>query len=163
MADWLPNYQNLVVLRTMSKAWAAAGLRCGSVLAQPGVIGLLRRIIAPYPLPSPVVSLALAMLEPDSAQRQAMLLDEVRQQKTRLVALLQNRSFVQQLYPGEANFVLFSTPDADGLLSFCAARNIILRGFPADPDLRDCIRISVGTAAELDALKQALDEWEKFS
>lgn len=161
LAEWIPQHENLVVLRTLSKAWAGAGLRCGTVLAQAPVIGLLRRIIAPYPLPSPVVGLALAMLEPGMMDRQAKLLEEVREQKQRLVKLLTNRSFVDRLFPGEANFVLFSTADAEGLLSFCAARNIILRGFPSDPDLRNCVRISVGTAEELDALEQALNEWEK--
>ena len=50
--------------------------------------------------------------------------------------------------------------DADGLLTFCARRNVILRGFPSEPALRDCIRISVGSADDLARLKSALDEWE---
>ena len=62
-AQMVDQHENLVVLRTLSKAWAAAGLRCGAVLAQPSVISLLRRVIAPYPLPSPVVALALRMLD----------------------------------------------------------------------------------------------------
>lgn len=153
-------HEHLVVLRTLSKAWAAAGLRCGSVIAQPGVIALLQRVIAPYPLPSPVVSLAMAMLEDTTLQKQAELLEEVRNNKTRLLAMLRDRPFAHRVFPGEANFVLIRVSDAAGLLDYCARRGVVLRGFPSEPALRDCIRISVGSGADLDRLEEALDAWE---
>ena len=153
-------YEHLVVLRTLSKAWAAAGLRCGSVIAQPTVIALLQRVIAPYPLPSPVVSLAMAMLEDSTLQKQAELLHTVRGNKARLLDMLQNRPFVQRVFPGEANFVLIRVSDAAGLLDYCARRGVVLRGFPSEPALRDCIRISVGSDEDLDQLAEALDAWE---
>lgn len=162
-------YENLAVLRTMSKAWASAGLRCGAVLAQPGLIALLRRVIAPYPLPSPVIALALRVLEDDMLGRQRELLAEIARNKPTLLEALAGRSFLREVIPGEANFVLLrldsevSPKDsaAEALLTFCAARGIILRGFPADPLLRDYIRISVGTAEEIAALAAVLDEWEE--
>ena len=153
-------HEHLVVLRTLSKAWAAAGLRCGSVIARPPVIALLRRVIAPYPLPSPVVSLAMEMLEPETLERQRELLRQVRGNKGILLGMLEGRRFVRKIFPGEANFVLARVDDADALLTFCAQRNVILRGFPSEPALRDCIRISVGSADELALLNGALDEWE---
>ena len=55
MAQW----PQLVVLRTLSKAWAAAGVRCGVVIANPEVIDLLLRVIAPYPLAATAVDAAL--------------------------------------------------------------------------------------------------------
>lgn len=153
--------EHLVVLRTLSKAWAAAGLRCGSVIAQPSVVSLLRRVIAPYPLPSPVVSLAMAMLEEDALQKQGNMLEQLRRNKGILLDMLAGRPFVRRVYPGEANFVLVRVDDADGLLSFCAKQNVILRGFPAEPALHDCIRISVGSEGDLASLDDALDDWEK--
>lgn len=153
-------HEHLVVLRTLSKAWAAAGLRCGSVIAQPSVISLLRRVIAPYPLPSPVVSLAMKMLEDGTLARQRDLLRQVRANKGILLGLLEGRAFVRTVFPGEANFVLIRVDDAGELLDFCAQRNLILRGFPAEPALRDCIRISVGSREDLAALERAFDEWE---
>ncbi|MGK2927223.1 MAG: aminotransferase class I/II-fold pyridoxal phosphate-dependent enzyme, partial [Lysobacterales bacterium] len=101
----LGHYDNLAVLRTMSKAWASAGLRCGAVLAQPGLIALLRRIIAPYPLPSPVIALALRVLEDDMLARQRELLAEVARNKQILLDALTGRSFLREVIPGEANFV----------------------------------------------------------
>jgi histidinol-phosphate aminotransferase len=161
------DHENLVVLRTLSKAWAAAGLRCGAVLAQPGLIALLRRVIAPYPLPSPVIALALRVLQDDMLTRQRQLLAEVARNKQVLLQVLSGRPFLDAIIPGEANFVLVrvtaaSDPGDDparALLAFCAERGVILRGFPAEPLLRGYIRISVGTQDELAALSALLDEW----
>jgi len=156
----MSEYENLVVLRTMSKAWAAAGLRCGTVLAQPVVISLLRRVIAPYPLPSPVVSLAQSMLEQDMLDKQSELMSQIRHNKQVLLAALRQRPFIRELIAGEANFVLIKIDRPAELLTFCAQRNLILRGFPSDPVLCDYIRISVGSEQDIAALAQALDQWE---
>jgi len=155
------DHEHLVVLRTLSKAWAAAGLRCGSVIAQPAVIGLLQRVIAPYPLPSPVVALALETLDADVVQRQRDLLRQLQANKGRLLGLLRGRAFVRRILPGEANFVLVRVDDAPGLLAACADRGVILRGFPAEPVLQDCVRISVGGEDDLDRLGEALDGYEE--
>ena len=159
-AALVDRYEHLVVLRTLSKAWAAAGLRCGTVIAQPMVISLLRRVIAPYPLPSPVVALAMAMLEEEALEKQRDMLREVRSNKAELLRLLEDLPFVRAIYPGEANFVLIRVDDADGLLTHWALNNVILRGFPAEPVLRDCIRISVGSEDDLGQLSRALVGWE---
>lgn len=154
-------HENLVVLRTMSKAWAAAGLRCGTVLARPSVISLLRRVIAPYPLPSPVVRLALRMLEPAVLERRKQLLQEVRRNKQLLLAALEPREFIREVIAGQANFVLLRVDQAEGLLDFCADRGVIIRGFPDDPLLEGYIRISVGSRDDIHTLGMALDEWEE--
>jgi histidinol-phosphate aminotransferase len=156
----LDAHPNLVVLRTLSKAWAAAGLRCGVVLAQPALLALLRRVIAPYPLPSPVTALALRMLQDDMLERQARLLEELAANKQTLLAVLEGRPFVRELIPGRANFVLVLADRAGELLSFCAQHGVILRGFPADPLLQGYIRISVGSVGDIEALAAVLDAWE---
>ena len=144
-----------------AKAWAAAGLRCGTVIARPEVIGLLRRVIAPYPLPSPVVALAVEMLDPANLQKQQNLLLQLQLNRHILLDMLQDRPFVHEIFPGEANFVLVRVDDADRMLTACASRNVILRGFPAEPALHDCIRISVGSEEDLEKLREALDYWEE--
>jgi histidinol-phosphate aminotransferase len=170
-AGLVGEHENLAVLRTLSKAWAAAGLRCGAVLAQPGLLALLRRVIAPYPLPSPVIALALRVLQDDMLARQRELLAEVASNKLALLEALAGRPFLGEIIPGEANFVLArvvpgvdsgaasATGSAAALLAFCAGRGVILRGFPVEPLLRDYIRISVGTRGEITALSALLDEW----
>jgi len=156
----IAEHENLVILRTLSKAWAAAGLRCGSVLAQASVISLLRRVIAPYPLPSPVVSLALRMLERDVLDQQKHLLCELKDNKQVLLDKLAPLGFIREIFPGEANFVLIHVDQPEELLTFCAKRGIIIRGFPADPLLQGCIRISVGSENDIMMLTKVLEEWE---
>jgi histidinol-phosphate aminotransferase len=153
-------HENLVILRTLSKAWAAAGLRCGSVLAQPAVISLLRRVIAPYPLPSPVVGLALRMLEDDVLEKQHALLTELKSNKQSLLDELNRLTRIREIIPGEANFVLIRVDEPDELLTICANGGVIIRGFPADPMLRKYVRISVGTMEDINALAAVLQQWE---
>ena len=150
----------LVVLRTLSKAWASAGLRCGVVLAQPEVIDLLRRVIAPYPLPSPVVELALRMLEPGVLEKQQALLERLRFNKQYLLDALRKLSFIRKIIPGQANFVLIKVDHADEVLTYCARHGVILRGFPSDPMMAGYIRISIGSNDDLAALIKLLEEWE---
>ncbi len=64
LAGWLEEYPHLVVLRTLSKAFALAGLRCGFTLANKEVIDLLLKVIAPYPLSTPVADIAAQALTP---------------------------------------------------------------------------------------------------
>jgi len=159
-AALVASHENLVVLRTLSKAWASAGLRCGLVIANPTVIALLQRVIAPYPLPGPVIALALRVVEPDIMERQRQLLATLRDNKHALLRALEGREFILERLPGEANFVLIRVERATELLGFCAAKGIVLRGFAGDPALRDWLRITVGSGDEISALSAALDAWE---
>ena len=93
-------------------------------------------------------------------QRQQRLLSDVARNKRILIGHLEGRSFLRRLFPGEANFVLIRVDDADALIRFCAERNVIIRGFPSDPLLQDCVRISVGSDDEIALLAEILDEWE---
>ena len=68
--DLCDQWPNLVVLRTLSKAWAAAAVRCGIVIANPAVIALLQRVMAPYPLATVAVDAALQAISGEAVQRQ---------------------------------------------------------------------------------------------
>ncbi len=163
----LAQFEHLVILRTLSKAWAAAGLRCGTVIAAPQIIGLLRRIIAPYPLAGPVIKQVYALLAPDRMQRQQAMVQQIVNNKKRLVAFLRRLPYLQNLWPGEANFVLIRVAGsgdgqrdaADELLRHCARGGIILRGFSSEPLLHNCLRITVGSAEEIVRLKDLMMDW----
>jgi histidinol-phosphate/aromatic aminotransferase/cobyric acid decarboxylase-like protein len=105
--------------------------------------------------------MALRVLQPDMQERQQALLKEIASNKQTLLDMLQGRSWIKRLWPGEANFVLLETDHAANLLAHCAQQGVILRGFPADPNLRNCVRISVGSENDLAALQSALDSWKE--
>lgn len=149
----------LVVLRTLSKAWGAAGLRCGSLVADPAVVELLKRVMAPYPLTAPAIAAALAVTGPGARVRQARMLEDIREEKARLVAALDRYPWVRRCWPGEANFVLARVDDGPGLVAHCAGRGVRIRDFSDTPMLDDCVRLSIGSAEDMAALTTALDTW----
>lgn len=148
---------NLVVLRTLSKAFALAGCRLGTVIGSAELIGLLRRIIAPYPLPTPAIHAALKALD-TPVERQGQLA-ELAAQKERLVKLLQDHAAIEQTWPGTANFILVRTRPGTALVASAAEAGIRLRDQSAQPGLDRCVRITIGTPAETDKLIAFLREW----
>jgi histidinol-phosphate aminotransferase len=157
LASQLVRLSNLVVLRTLSKAFALAGCRIGAVLAHPDIIGLLRRIIAPYPLPTPAIEAALRTLSsPSRQQQQRQVLAE---QKIRLLIALHKHQAIAEIWPGQANFVLVRVSDASALINAAAAAGIRLRDQSAHPGLTNCVRITVGAPEEMSALIEFITKW----
>ena len=153
-------HQNLVILRTLSKGFASAALRCGAVLADSGIISLLRRVMPPYPLATPVIDLASRLFSPEIRALQASYLEKVVTNKAFLIEFLEQQPFMRKIWPGEANFVLAKVDDAPGLVAHCARNEIIIRMFKEEPLLENCVRISVGTASEMALLKGVLELYQ---
>jgi len=152
----LDEFQHLVLLRTLSKAYALAGARIGAVLADPGVIGVLRSVSAPYSVAAPSASLALEALS-DHAQAEA---------KSRIAATIREREAlfealgaapgVTRVYPSQGNFLLVRFKDRDAALKRLLGAGVVVRDMSAMPQLGDALRISVGTPDENAAMLEAL-------
>ncbi len=155
----LADYPQLVILRTLSKAWAAAAVRCGTVIADATVIDLLQRVIAPYPLAATAVDAALQATSGEAIRHQRQLLETVRQGKQDLLEFLSTCSWVHEVWPGEANFVLLRLADAGSLVDWCAGRGIHIRDFSSEPLLEGCVRLSIGSTDEMAALKTCLQAY----
>lgn len=149
----------LVVLRTLSKAWAAAGVRCGVVIADPSVIGLLQRVIAPYPLSAMAIDAALQAISGDSIDRQKQFVEAVRESKADLYQFLMSCDWIKEVWEGEANFILVRVADGSDLVRWCAGRGIRIRDFSSQAQLAGCVRLTIGSADELSALKSALQAY----
>lgn len=141
----LSRHANLGVLRTLSKAWALAGARIGTLLAGADVINLLQRIMSPYPLPSPCVDAALRALDAQSMQERVATITRERE---RLRTALQTFSGVRAVLPSQANFLTVRFDDGAATLHALAEQGIVVRDVGRYPGLRDCLRISVGTPEE---------------
>ena len=155
-SNLLDLWPNLVVLRTLSKAWGAAGLRCGSVLASPEIIGLLQRVMAPYPLCAPAINAALEVTSSHVVEIQKRMLTEVSKAKSDLLKFLQDCYWAEKIWTGEANFVLLRVDDAGALAGFCAERGIRIRDFSQQTMLERCVRISIGSEDDMIKLSTAL-------
>ncbi len=147
---------NLAVLRTLSKAHGLAGARIGTLIADPSVIALCRKLMAPYPLPTPCVEAALRVLTSGSLaatdQRVAATVAERARLADRLAAL----PGVRGIYRSQANFLTVRVAAPRALHAALLARGIVVRDVSHQPGLADALRISVGTPAENDALLAAL-------
>jgi len=155
-ATLLPRHGNLAVLRTLSKAHALAGARVGCVLASEELVGALRRCQAPYPLPVPSVSAALAALSRAARARTARQVVRTRRARDVLAAALRQLPGVSRVYPSQGNFLLVRLRNADAALARLADAGITVRDMRAHPQLHDAVRITVGTAAQNTRVVKAL-------
>jgi len=154
----LAEFPNLVVLRTLSKAYALAGARLGTLIAGEDVVGLLKRIIPPYAIPSATVEEVLALTEAPqramTAARIRTLLDERARAARRLAAM----PGVSRVYPSEANFLLVRFRDANRALEAGKAVGLLVRDFSKAPRLEGCLRITIGTPEQNERLLAALEQ-----
>lgn len=158
-SELLDQWPQLVVLRTLSKAWAAAAVRCGTVIANPAVIALLQRVIAPYPLASTTVDAALQATCGDVVNRQKQFVRMVRLGRGDLYEFLLSCDWVEDAWESKANFILVRVADADQLVAWCEGRGIRIRNFNSQPQLAGCVRLTIGSPEEMVALKAALQAY----
>lgn len=159
----LERYRNLAVLRTLSKAWALAGVRIGSLLADPEVIGLLRRIMPPYPLPTPSVRTALAALSPEGERLIRERIAVIVAERERLKEALSGLPCVRMVFPSHTNFLTVSLKDAASVYRALARSGIVVRDVGGNPGMVGCLRISIGTPEENGRLIDALCRLTKIA
>ncbi|MCL2871495.1 MAG: histidinol-phosphate transaminase [Betaproteobacteria bacterium] len=156
MAPWLGVFSHLVILRTLSKAFALAGLRCGFTIAHPEVVALLLKVIAPYPIPVPVADIALQALSGDGLQRVKRNIAEVIDNRQWLQQALSPCLCVDRVSPSESNWLLVRFTDAERVFQTLSAQGIVARDQRRQPGLDGCFRITVGTREECERVRQVL-------
>jgi histidinol-phosphate aminotransferase len=151
----LPEFQNLIVLRTFSKSFSLAGMRIGLAFGTPETTAELLKLKDSYNVNRLSIAAATAALD-DYGWMQANVA-RIRRTRTALSKGLRERGFT--VLPSAANFVLARRPGQDQERTYLElkGRGILVRYFPV-PELRDALRITVGTDEEIGTLLQALDE-----
>ncbi|OOF65471.1 histidinol-phosphate transaminase [Rodentibacter sp. Ppn85] len=148
MATELANFPHLAIIRTLSKAFALAGLRCGFTLANPELIRILQKVIAPYPLPVPVADIAAQALQPVGlAQMQRQVADTLAN-RADLQKNLEKLPLVEQVFPSETNYLLVKFQNGQKVFQTLWEQGIILRDQHKAWGLQNCVRITVGTTRE---------------
>ena len=153
----LAEFPNLVVLRTLSKAYALAGARLGTLIASEEIVSLLKRIIPPYAIPASTVEQVLALTETPqraiAAARIRTLLEERETARQRLARM----PCVVRVHPSDANFLLVQFRDARQALEAGKLVGLLVRDFSSTPGLANCLRISIGTPEQNERLLAALE------
>lgn len=157
-ASWvtrLSEYPHLAVLRTLSKAHGLAGARVGTLIADVGVIGVIKKIIAPYAIPQLTLEAVLALLSPSHLRSLSARMREARRERERVAQALNQLPGTLEVFASDANFVLarFAAPAERMALAYRA--KLLVRDARGRPDLVDALRITVGTPEQNDRLLAA--------
>ncbi|MDA3979113.1 histidinol-phosphate transaminase [Gallibacterium sp. AGMB14963] len=159
MVTELKNYPHLAIIRTLSKAFALAGLRCGFTLANAELIAVLQKVIAPYPLPTPVADIAAQALSAEGLAMMKQRVEDVLANRSWLITQLKQCPLVENVYTSEANYLLFKAKNGQKLFQFLWDNGIILRNQNSQLRLENCIRITIGTKEENQRTMQAINQF----
>jgi histidinol-phosphate aminotransferase len=152
----LSRHDNIAVLRTLSKAHALAAARIGCVIADAGLVAVLRRCQAPYPIPTPCSALALEGLSDAALVKTRERIAIVRSERERLRAGLGNLPNVRRIYASDGNFLLVRFTGAEAAFQRLLAAGVVVRDQRAAPQLHDALRITLGTPEQNNRVLDAL-------
>ena len=152
----LDKYENLIVLQTFSKAWGMAGIRLGMAFAQPEIIRIFNKIKYPYNINILTQKKAMELL--DHAEEKEEWVKTIVEERDKMVRKLFKLSFVQVVYPSDANFILVKMHDARGIYEYLTDLKIIVRDRSKIALCDDCLRITIGSPKENKKLRKALKE-----
>lgn len=146
LAEVVPQYQNLVVLQTFSKAFGLAGIRLGTAISSPDLIRYLMKIKAPYNVNKLTADIALKAF--DHLELVDFNIDKIREEKEYIMEQLNHAPAVEKVFPSDANFILFRIRDARRIYRELANKGIIVRYRGNEPGCENCLRVTVGMPDE---------------
>lgn len=155
IADIADN-DNMVVLRTLSKAFALAGARCGAMIGSPAAVTMLSRVLSPYSFSTPVTERVMAALTDEGFRQARSLIERTVEQREYMRHALEDCAAVERVWPSSANFLFVRFRDIDTVRACLRSRRILIREFASLPEFKGCARITVGTARENSSLLAAL-------
>ena len=147
--------ENLIVLQTLSKARAMAGLRIGLAISSTEIIGLMSEVKYPYNLSRAAMEKALEFLEKDITEEINTIITE----RERLNRILPRYTYVREVFRSDANFLLVRVDAPDALYAYLLDQGIIVRNRNRVKGCEGCLRLTVGLPQENDALLRALDQY----
>jgi histidinol-phosphate aminotransferase len=142
----------LVILRTLSKSYALAGMRMGCMLCGDADLAQLIRAkgLDAYPLPHASINAALHVMTPEIQAIARANIATLLAERSRMEEALKASDAVVHVYPSDTNFLLVKMHRPQDFLHACAAQNIIIRDFSTKDGTKDCIRLSIGTPEQND-------------
>ena len=153
----LTEYENLIVMQTLSKAWGLAALRLGLCFAAQNIIDLFNKVKPPYNINKASQELGMQALK-NIAEVNDTIKKTVRE-RDELIKSLSVFPFIEKCYQSYANFILVKTANADDLYEFLTRQKIIVRNRSRQPKCENCLRITVGTHEENNMLINVLKDY----
>ena len=154
----LTEYENLIVMQTLSKAWGLASLRLGLAFASLPIIEIFNKVKPPYNINKASQALAIEALQ--DTQLVNDWIKQTIEQRGFLINELSNFSFVKKIFESDANFLLVRVEDAHALYNYLSQNKIIVRNRSKEIMCENCLRITVGTPEENLELINTLKNYE---
>ena len=156
LARRISELPQLAILRTLSKAYALAGARLGTLIADPEVIALLRKVIPPYAIAQLSMEAVLKVLEPAQLAITNTRLATIVAERDRMLSAFPKLPNVTRVWPSAANFVLVEFADVPLALARSRGARLLIRDVRGYPGLGNCLRITVGSPEQNNKLLDAL-------
>ncbi|MEO6289823.1 MAG: histidinol-phosphate transaminase [Ginsengibacter sp.] len=153
----LTEYENLVVMQTLSKAWGLAALRLGLAFASEKVIDLFNKVKPPYNINKASQQLGIEALRSINHVNENIKITVV--ERGILRNDLRQFDFINKIYPSDSNFILIKTNNANNLYEYLSSKEIIVRNRSKELLCENCLRVTVGTPAENKILIEALKNY----
>ncbi|MGE3318482.1 MAG: histidinol-phosphate transaminase [Candidatus Berkiella sp.] len=157
-ASFVEQYSNLVVLRTFSKAFGLASLRCGVVIAQPPLIAVLSAMMLPFPISLMTTQALKQAISDDNLNTMKQRISSIQQLRERFKMQLKQLPIVKKVWDSEGNFLFMQLKQSKAVLNACQEKPILVRHFVGVKGYEDCLRVSVGFAEQNEAFLQMLAE-----
>ena len=156
LTGYLAEFPNLIVLQTLSKAYGMAALRLGLAFADQRTMAMFANVKYPYNVSLASMEKAMSLLRRDVSQEVALLNSE----RVRLAEALADLPRVRKVWPSDANFLLVEVDDARGLYDELLDAQVIVRDRSRVKGCSECLRITIGTPAENDAMLAVVKNWK---
>lgn len=156
-ATWLNDlekYPNLIILQTFSKAWGLAAVRLGMAFASAEIIKLFNKVKYPYNVN--ILTQNFVGDELDKLELRKQWIATLLEGRNYLINELPKLTFVEKIYPTDANFILVKVEDANSLYKQLADKGVIVRNRNSVSLCAGCLRITVGTDKENEMLIKTL-------
>ncbi len=140
----IERYPHLVVIRTLSKAFGLAAVRCGFILASQNVMQYVAKLIPPYPMPDCSSQIVLDALSDDRVSVMEDATQKLVELRNWFACELTQFDFIESVYPSSTNFILLRQKPGHQVFSVLAKDGIVTRNQNHEPALRNCVRISIG-------------------
>ena len=151
----LPQYKNLIVLQTLSKAYGLAGLRLGLAFADAEIMSIFAKVKYPYNINLAGMERAKELLARDVKAEIELLISE----RERVAEALKAMPCVEKVYPSDANFLLAKVNDARGLYDALIKEQVIVRDRSRVKGCEGTLRITIGKPEENDKMLAVVKEW----
>lgn len=154
-AGRVKEYNNLVVLQTMSKSFGLAGIRLGIAIASPEIIDLMMKVKAPYNVNKLTSKAAIRGFSFVNAMKAKV--DQILSEREKVIQKLNAIPEIEKVFPTDANFLLFRIENALDVYKEVAAKGVVVRYRGNEPHCEDCLRLTIGTPQENERFFDALE------